>query len=189
MAELLSAMDVDRERDPAGAAAARRRFSLLLTAITVLMGGAAFVKNRPLRLSMGELTMVMGLVVLMFSSVVIFFRKTLFSNAFHRGLTLVTLINMSTLFLIRAMAWNLGIPILQYYPMDLLSLGGSCALLSLMFLPRLWVVLPAMLAAAMSCARWPQHGHIIANLIYTLVPLIFIYGWYLVSTMPKRDGK
>jgi hypothetical protein len=109
------------------------------------------------------------------------FRKTLFANSFHRGLTLLTLSTVTTTFAVRVMAWQLGLDIIKYYPIDLLLFAGSCAVIALQYLPRLWLLVPLMVGLSLLAAGWPQHGHHIANLGYTLLPIGFIYGWYLAA--------
>ena len=46
--------------------------------------------------------------------------------------------------------------ILKYYPIDLLLLAGICAAVSMLFLPRLWLFAPLMMAGSLASALWPQ---------------------------------
>ncbi len=182
MAELLSALEVDRERDPAGAAAARRRMSMILGISSLALSMTPIVRGQAVVFTPRILTALMAFVIAMFLGGIIAFHKTLFKNTFHRGLTLLTLSGVVTIFCCRAMMWHLGIPIVKYYPFDLLFFAGHCAAISLQYLPQLWMISPLLLGGALACAHWPQHGHTIANIGYTLLPLGFIYGWYLTGT-------
>jgi hypothetical protein len=181
MAELLAALEVEGERDPAGARAARRRMSSLLATATVILSTVAALRGQQSLLSLRTLAAVMLLVMALFVGGILVFRKTLFANSFHRGLTLLTLTTVTTVFATRVMAWQLGLDIIKYYPIDLLLFAGNCAVISLQYLPRLWPSVPLMLGLALLSAGLPQHGHRIANLGYTLLPIGFIYGWYLAA--------
>lgn len=181
MAELLAALAVDGERDPAGARSARRRLSALLVGTAFILGGGAMANVLPNHFTMRMLTEIMGFAVVLIVSALIVYRKSLLANAFHRGLTLLTLSLMVMVFCVRGMAWRLEIEILKYYPIDLLLLAGICAAVSILFLPRLWPFAPLMVAGSFASALWPQLAPKIANAAYTISPLGFIYGWYLVS--------
>ena len=176
------------ERDPAGARSARRRLSAALVSIAVVVGGGAMANVLPNRFTMKILTEIMGFAVVLFVSGLIAYRKSLLANAFHRGLILLTLSLMVMVFCVRGMAWRLGIEILKYYPIDLLLLAGICAAVSMLFLPRLWLFAPLMMAGSLASALWPQLAPMIANAAYTLSPIGFIYGWYLVSNRAPESS-
>lgn len=183
--ELLAALDIDGERDPAGARVVRVRFSVIVSIVSVLMGTTAILRPGGLSIKLSELTAIMGLVVLMLVVIIAAYRRSLFNNSFHRGLTLFALCGAVILFSIRAMAWHLGIDILRYYPLDLLFLAGTFALFALQYMPPLWGFVALFIPAALAAAHWPQYAHFIANFIYVTIPLGFIYSWFSISSRPR----
>lgn len=195
MEELLAALDIDGENDPAGARRARTRFSAIIGLVTVLLGSTALLRLNRLTLTMQQMTVVMGIAMLMLASATLAYRKSLLNNSFHRGLTRLALVCVGTMLGVRAMAWHMGLDILLYYPVDLILMAGTFALYASHFLPRLWGAVAILVAAALASAHWPQRAHQIANLMYICVPFAVIHSWYLRamhtpgSAAPESDRR
>ncbi len=185
--ELLDALDIEGESDPAGARTARVRFSAIVGIVTVLVAIVSLNRSRQVASTMGELTIVMGLVALMFVAIITTYRKSLLSNSFHRGLTLLTLSCVIIQFSMRLMAWHLGIDILKYYPLDLLLLAGTFLLYAVQYMSSLWGFVALPVVCALAAAHWPKYAHLLSNLVYTMVPMAFIYSWFALSNRPRKS--
>lgn len=103
-------------------------------------------------------------------------------NAFHRGLVTMSFFGVLSIFGARFMAWAAGVPIESYLPIDLMHFSCLGSAIALCFLPRFWLLLPALFASALAALHWPAHCFEIANISYTLLPLFFIASWSEVAS-------
>ena len=188
LTELLAALNIEGERDPAGGRAARVRLSAIVGIVTIVVGILSWLRNRNHVITMRELTVVMGMVVLMLVVTITAYRKSLFNNSFHRGLTLLTLSCVMILFSMRAMAWHLGIDALKYYPLDLLLLAGTFVLYAVQYMPTLWGFVAIIITAALASAHWPQYAQQILHSVYIMVPLGFIHSWFSIANRPRESA-
>jgi hypothetical protein len=104
-------------------------------------------------------------------------RRTLLANAFHRGLSLLTLSGCLSLLGIRLLALYMHLSIESLYPIDLMAMAGILAGVSLQYLPKLLWMLPGFVGAAMAAAYFPQRAESISIAAYTALPFVFIYTW------------
>ncbi len=127
------------------------------------------------------LVVVMGLVVVIFAIAILAYRRSLLASPFARSLTLLTMLGVTTVFFVRCMAWLVNLHILQFLPLDLVVLGGTIGAISQQYLRRVLPLWPVSWLAALATVCWPTRAQFLANSIYTLAPIAFIYGWYVVA--------
>lgn len=191
MEDLLHALAIDSERDPAGAKRGRVFVSTLILGVTLSFALSILTSGLSSRFSMGTFAGLMGGVSLMFALAMIVFRRTLLGNAFHRGLVTMSFWGVSSILGARLMAWAAGIPIAGYLPIDLMHFCCLCSAIALFFLPRLWLTVPALVVGALGALHWPAYCFEIANVSYTLLPLFFIASWSEVASRstaaPPKD--
>lgn len=177
LAELLAALEVESEGDPAGAWLARRRLSIavgLATALIMTLSMAAH-RNRPM--SMQEIVAGSTLNGVAIFGALLALRKSLWHNAFHRGLLQLIILNIVQVFATRLTAWHLGVPFELYVPIDLLMLGGLIAIMAQRYLSGLWLT-AAILAAGSLLSMWkPEQIFWITSVVYPLAPCSIIYFW------------
>ena len=188
MDELLQALDIDRERDPAGAKTGRVIFSSMLLAATLLTILGIVTHRIPSQLSMVNLVQVMGLVCLIYAAGMVVFRRTLLANAFHRGLMQLTFCGVLSIFGARLVAWRGGLDVQKYVPVDLMIICGLVGAIAQFYLPRFWVLVPGLLVGSWATLHWPAYCFEIANSSYVLLPLFFILGWSDISSRSRTSG-
>ncbi len=182
MDDLLAALDVDGERDPAGAKKGRVFLSSMLLIPTLLIVAGIVTHKIPSRFTSASLAGLMFLVVLLFLVSMWAFRRTLLANAFHRGLTQLTFWGVLSIFGARMVAWSVGISVEKYLAVDLMIIAGLACAIAQHYLPRFWLLVPCLVATSLATARWPGYSFEIANISYTLLPFFFILGWSDVSS-------
>ena len=188
MADLLQSLDPAAESDPEGARRFRRNVSLVMGGSTLVLSGASLRYRSALAFTVPNLVLVMGLVVGIFGIALLYYRRSLLASPFARGLTRLTLLGVSTVFFVRCMAWFVNLQLLQLLPIDLLVFGGTIGVVSLQYLRRLWPLWPLCWLAAVVSLSFPAYAHVFANSIYTLAPIAFIYGWYVVADRLSRPS-
>jgi serine/threonine protein kinase len=186
MDQLLDALDVDAERDPAGAKKGRIFLSSLLVVPTTLSIVLILTGTIPSHFTLANLTGLMVLVLALFSVGMLVFRRSLLANEFHRGLTHLAFWGVLSILGTRWVAWRSGIPVEKYVPVDLMLFFGLTTTIALHYLPRFWLLAPCLLAASFTALLWPAHSFQIAILCYTIVPLFFILGWSDASSRSTR---
>ncbi len=190
MEDLLHALAIDSERDPAGAKRGRVFVSALIVGATLILALSILTRGLSSHFSMRSFAGVMGGVSLMFALAMIVYRRTLLGNAFHRGLVTMSFCGVLSILGARLMAWAAGVPIESYLPLDLMHFCCLGSAIAVCYLPRLWLLMPALFASALAALHWPAHCFEIANVSYTLLPLFFIASWSDVAsrstaTQPK----
>lgn len=186
MLELLQALDVDTERDPAGARRARWRLSAMLLALSVVLMAIFPSRLLPRAPTVLGYTLVMLFVVLIWALGMSWFRRTLLANTFHRGLSQQVLIGVLTLLGVRVIALQQKLDLLTLYPLDLMVFAGVIGSVAWQFLSSLRWMVAVLLAACLGTLGLPNYASEIAALTYTLVPLAFIYSWFNEKPAARR---
>jgi tRNA A-37 threonylcarbamoyl transferase component Bud32 len=187
MSELLSDLDVEVERDPAGARRSRFHLSWAVLALTLLSW--MFAWRAPAQdLSPRMSVVVMAVVVALFALCAVVFRKTLLANAFHRGMTILIIIGLSTDLIYRIIAVRLGIAMPQFLIIDLVVMGGFVANLTMTHLRSLWWLSFCMFAAAFCAMSFPEKALRLAMLVYSLLPFAFVLGWQQTASRKRSPN-
>ena len=177
MRELLHELDIDPQRDPAGAPLARRLFSLVCvgtlwinTAMTsaARMNGTLTVRN----LLWADLAM-----LLIALSVIKWQRKTLMTNAFHRGLVSIVLVTLTQTVLVRAASEYLGFSVEQVLTLDMFLLSGMFALIALFYLRGAWALMAISLVASLAHLLPPKLELALISTAYPTLSLGLVWLW------------
>jgi hypothetical protein len=178
MQELLSALDVDPQRDPSGASFSRRLFSylfvviLLINAVFIVRWTRAGALTLP-RLFFPDLALFLGAVAVAWSQ-----RRSLLQNAFHRGVVGVVLIMLVQTLAVRAMAWYLPLNTEQVLTLDMVMMGGLFLHTAVFFLRGTWLlVLACVLGATAKLLFSPLVATVVRDLVYPLVAITFVGLW------------
>ena len=148
---------IDSERDPAGAKRGRVFVSALIVGATLILALASSPAGYQSHFSMRSFAGVMGGVSLMFALAMIVYRRTLLTNAFHRGLVTMSFCGVLSILGARLMAWAAGVPIESYLPIDLMHFCCLGSAIAVCYLPRFWLLMPALFASALAALHWPAH--------------------------------
>ncbi len=177
MTELLAALELEVKSDPTAAHDARRRFSVLIlgvaTLLTMLIGFRSWHGGLTVR-SLFAFAVIGNLVVFVFAMA---FRRSLFVHSFHRSISVIVLIGLSTWTAIRGLCLQLQIDVLKLIPIDLMLLGGFHAIIAYQYLVRLWWLVGFLIAGSLLAALRPQNAEQVAVLAYTIWPLLLVYSW------------
>lgn len=177
LSELLAALEVESERDPAGAWLARRRLSIAVGLVTALIVTLSFLAHRNRPMSMREIVAGSTLNGVVIFAALLALRRSLWHNVFHRGLLQLISLNIVQVFAIRLAAWRIGVPFELYVPIDLLMLSGLLAIIAQRYLSGLWMTV-ALLGIGSLIAMWkPAQIFWITSVIYPLAPCSVIYFW------------
>jgi hypothetical protein len=177
LAELLSALDVEVERDPAGAWLGRRRLSIAVGLVTALVFTLSILVHRNHAMTMKEIVAGSTLNGVAILGALLVMRGALWRNAFHRGLLQLISLNIAQVFAIRLSAWRLGVPFELYVPIDLLILAGLIAIIAQRYLSGMWVTVAALSIGSLLAMWKPQQIVWITSVVYPQAPCTIIYFW------------
>lgn len=157
LTELLSALDIDPDRHPAGASKGRRPLvGLSLGAFGVLLASLTFFPDWSPRHAQVVFVGAAGIGFLIITSLVALFGAALWRNAFHRGFMKSLILQMGLIFALRVLeVFLLGLDARQVLPIELLVMSGCFAMTAAEFLPALWFVAVACAAASVLVAVQP----------------------------------
>lgn len=176
MAELLAALDIDPQHDPAAAPQLGRVFSLAMLATGGLLSviiASSLERGTP---SLRQL-FVSALVLLTGSMLVAFhLREQLGRHHFHRGLVKMVIILTAQMTLLRAVALALGLDLAQAGAMEIVATGGLLATSSVHYLPALWPMTVACVLLAMLIPLFPAAAWAIVGVFYPALGLVFLYA-------------
>lgn len=189
MDDLLQALDIERERDPAGAKSGRVILSAVLLGVTLLTTVGIVTRRIPSQLSTAGQAGVMGLVCLIFAIGMLASRRTLLANAFHRGLIQLTFCGVLSIFGARLAAWGAGIAAQQYLPVDLVIFSGLVGAIAQFYLPRFWGLVVCLVGSAWAALHWPAYCFEIASVAYSILPMCFVFCWSDISSRSRLSGR
>ncbi|HRI49207.1 MAG TPA: serine/threonine-protein kinase [Pseudomonadota bacterium] len=177
MAELLSALVVDPQRDPALAPMTRRSFIIPMVlgmgAMTVLM----YLLRAQRWLTPARIVGSAGTLLLGVSGMAFGLRRSLRENAFHLGLVKLMILLLAQLFMVRGVGCLLGQGITHILAMEQVVLAGSFAVIALHFLPGCWAMAAASAAMALALVRWPETMMSLLACYYLLLTLALAGLW------------
>jgi hypothetical protein len=169
MSQLLAALDVDMERDPAGSWLARDRLSLVLGLFTV--AAVALLGRRSLSVRNLLLLDALGLPFLIGGAVVL--RR----NAFHRSIMSLGIVAVAANFGVRGLALLLRMELRVFLAFDLMSMAASSAVFGLLYFRSLLYVAAVLFLDSFVILLWPQHATLLANAGSLLLISVFLYSW------------
>jgi len=188
MAELLTALDVEEERDPAGARSARRIVSIVGVTVASIVALGTSIKATPRTVTAREMVIVGAAVAAAIHVGAMVFRRSLLANAFHRGLARLMQIAMGTVLGVRCLGLALNLDIAVLVPIDLMVMGGGIAAVAYQYLPAAWWLAAGLIAASPATVLWPQYALQIGNAGYLLLPIGITYLWSQAGSNRSRPS-
>lgn len=177
MAELLSVLDIDPQRDPAGAPRSRRAFIAMMLSIVGLrtLYFALFQSGSPV-LIRDMLSSAMLLCAAVLSAAWVL-RRTLRQNAFQRELIILLIIGSFQLIAMRVIGLIAGLSVPQVVAMDLVSMSAFCTVIAWKYLPSFWVGVPYCLAGVLVAVFQPGRVGWFVAVGYPMLAVLMFAAW------------
>jgi serine/threonine-protein kinase len=176
MAELLAALDMDPQHDPAAAPQLGQVFSLAMLVTGGLL--SAIIASSLERGSPSMRQLFISALVLLGGSLLAawYLRAKLNRNHFHRGLVKMVIILTAQMTLLRAVALVLGLSLAQAGAMEMVATSGLLATSSVHYLPALWPMTIACALLAVLIPLSPTAAWAIVGVFYPVLGLVFLYA-------------
>lgn len=178
MRELLAAIGLDLERDPAALTArSRRSFFGPVLLMLVCAGTLIRVLTTSTALTVGHMLAAGGLLLLGTVLIALRVRNSMMRNEFHRGLVGLMLVFGSQIVAVRGVAFAVGLRVEQLVPIDLVLLAASAALLALRGLTPLWGMVGMVACASLATVVWPASSAQVAKFAYPIGGVLLLLTW------------
>ena len=183
MAELLAALDIDPQHDPAAAPQLGRAFGAAMLGTGCLLSASIgfSLNHRP----PSSEHLFRAAVVLLFvaMSMAFFLRGALRRRQFHRGLVKMVIIWTAQLAGLRGIGLLLGLSLAQEGAMELGATAGLLATASVHYLPALWPMTAVYTVAALLIPLYPDAAWEIVGVLYPAL------GLYFLSALSRVAGQ
>jgi serine/threonine-protein kinase len=190
MEELLLALDIDPQRDPAGAPLARRLFSLGLAGSAVVM--TAISHTLFLRGMLTNHAQIISSLVMLLCGLLVawFLRRSLMRNAFHRGLTHLALVLLAEFVGVRLLAEIMNLSLEQVGFIELLLLAGIYAIAAAFYLPRAWLLAALCALGTMTRALAPGYTTFVISTLPAFTAIAIAIMWnHAASERARCEGE
>lgn len=176
MEELLAALDIDPQRDPAAAPRTRRAFIAAMLVMVTLRSLYVLVRRdspSPVQ------DMLAGAIFICVTALTVtwILRRELQRNAFHRDMVAAFIAISLQIIGMRAVGLLLDLTPPQLVSVDLVALSGLFSLVAWQYLPPLWVVPPFCMAGAVLSALRPALTWWLVQLGYPLLMILLFLAW------------
>ncbi len=177
MAELLEAIDIDPQQDPAAAPLGRWIFSLAcIITLLVNMTFTGLMRERGL-LTVRQL-LVADLVLLVIAlGVARWQRRAMMINEFHRGLVTLVLIALAETVVVRVIAGFLPLNIEQILTLDMVILAGMFTHIALGYLRGAWALVALCMVGCLAHLLPPFWERSLVLFIYPTVAIGLVWLW------------
>lgn len=185
MAELLTALAFDPERDPAAAPHARRWIVIGLVTLEIITqtGGPALRRLLGVGLHTSSLIMC-STFFLVIGLLTFWLRQTLLTNAFHRGVIMICLVYLGQRVLIRMLGFSLGLSLSQIIAFDEIAMATAGGTMAAIFLPSVWLFVPLPILGAALATHQPETARLSGSLVGIVSTIIAVLLWSRAARVP-----
>ena len=175
MAELLHELTFDPTSDPSGAPWARRLF--IGGFLAVVAANTTYLQIARVRGTLQVRDLQLGALVLLFGTALVGFllRRSLWRNAFHRGMVTMVAVCFAQMAFIRWAGGYFGLSLTQTMAMDMGGMTATATVIAALFLPAAW---PFVALSAVATAMQVIYPHTqLPLLIYPVMAVALGVFW------------
>ena len=177
MAELLEAIDIDPQQDPAAAPLGRWIFSLAcIITLLINMTFTGVMRERGL-LTVRQLLVADLLLLVIALGIARWQRRAMMINEFHRGLVTLVLIALAETVVVRVIAGFLPLNIEQILTLDMVILAGMYTHIALGYLRGAWALVALCLVGCLAHLLPPFWERSLVLFIYPTVAIGLVWLW------------
>lgn len=165
------------KRDPAAARPARLYGSLLLIVGQVVLYAMVFAFMKQ---SGATASNVVKIGVGFLASAIVallFFRRTLMANSFHRGLVLLGITCVAQVVAVRCISWRLGLQLPAMLAVDTMVAAGGVAIIAQQYLPFMWGLAVFLCATSVANLLLPDYALALSLITHLVVLFALPYAW------------